>query len=115
MARLIDADAIPELFDKEYKATKLLIEQGEEHLDNLAEGFTEAHHVIQKMPTIEAEPVKHGHWISLTNCSNSGVYCSICHKKVYKEDYAWCNRKNKLRSNYCPNCGAKMDKGEEDG
>lgn len=64
-------------------------------------------------PTIEAEPVRHGHWISLTNCSNSGVYCSACHKKVYKEDYAWCNRKNKLRSNYCPNCGAKMD-GEND-
>lgn len=54
-----------------------------------------------------------GHWISLTDCSNAGVYCSICHKKVYKEDYAWCNRKNKLRSPYCPNCGAKMDGGAE--
>ena len=61
----------------------------------------------------DVEPVRHGHWISLTNCSNSGVYCSVCHKKVYKEDYAWCNRKNKLRSNYCPNCGADM-RGESD-
>lgn len=51
---------------------------------------------------------KFGHWVSLTDCSNAGVYCSVCHKKVYKEDYAWCNRKNKLRSNYCPHCGAKM-------
>ena len=49
-----------------------------------------------------------GHWVSLTDCANSGVYCSVCHKKVYKEDYAWCNKKNKLRSNYCPHCGAKM-------
>ena len=49
-----------------------------------------------------------GHWVSVTDCANAGVYCSVCHKKVYKEDYAWCNRKNKLRSNYCPNCGAKM-------
>ena len=49
-----------------------------------------------------------GHWISLTECANSGVYCSVCHKKVYKEDYAGCNRKNKLRSDYCPHCGAKM-------
>ena len=49
-----------------------------------------------------------GHWVSLTDCSNAGVYCSVCNKKVYMEDYAWCNRKNKLRSNYCPNCGAKM-------
>ncbi len=58
------------------------------------------------------DSVVHGHWSSLTDCSNAGVYCSVCHKKVWKEDYAWCNRKNKLRSNYCPNCGAKM---EEDG
>ena len=49
-----------------------------------------------------------GYWVSLTNCANAGVYCSVCHKKVYKEDYAWCNRKNKLRSDYCPHCGAKM-------
>ena len=51
---------------------------------------------------------KCGYWISLTDCANAGVYCSVCHKKVYKEDYAWCNRKNKLRSDYCPHCGAKM-------
>ena len=49
-----------------------------------------------------------GQWVSLTDCANAGVYCSVCHKKVYKEDYAWCNRKNKLRSEYCPHCGAKM-------
>ena len=49
-----------------------------------------------------------GYWVSLTDCANAGVYCSICNKKVYKEDYAWCNRKNKLRSDYCPHCGAKM-------
>ena len=49
-----------------------------------------------------------GYWVSLTDCANAGVYCSICNKKDYKEDYAWCNRKNKLRSDYCPHCGAKM-------
>ena len=49
-----------------------------------------------------------GYWASLTDCANAGVYCSVCHKKVYKEDYARCNRKNKLRSDYCPHCGAKM-------
>ena len=51
---------------------------------------------------------EHGYWVSLTDCANAGVYCSVCHKKVYKEDYAWCNKKNKLRSDYCPHCGAKM-------
>ena len=67
---------------------------------------------IAEAPTVDAKPVVHGHWVSLTDCSNAGVYCSVCHKKVYKEDYAWCNRKNKLRSNYCPNCGADMRDGD---
>ena len=51
---------------------------------------------------------EHGYWVSLTDCANAGVYCSVCHKKIYKEDYARCNRKNKLRSDYCPHCGSKM-------
>lgn len=65
--------------------------------------------ILRDLPTADVEPVRYGQWISLTDCSNAGVYCSICHKKVYKEDYAWCNRKNKVRSPYCPNCGSKMD------
>lgn len=63
-----------------------------------------ADHLISSGVTVQ----ECGHWISLTECANAGVYCSVCHKKVYKEDYAICNRKNKLRSDYCPNCGAKM-------
>lgn len=66
---------------------------------------------LLSIPAADVAPVMHGRWISLTDCSNAGVYCSICHKKVYKEDYAWCNKKNKVRSSYCPNCGAKMDGG----
>ena len=63
-----------------------------------------ADHLISNSVTVQ----EHGYWVSLTDCANAGVYCSVCHKKVYKEDYAWCNRKNKLRSDYCPHCGAKM-------
>ena len=63
-----------------------------------------ADHLIANGVTVQ----EGGYWVSLTDCANAGVYCSVCHKKVYKEDYAWCNRKNKLRSDYCPHCGAKM-------
>ena len=63
-----------------------------------------ADHLISNGVTVQ----ECGYWISLTDCANAGVYCSVCNKKVYKEDYAWCNRKNKLRSDYCPHCGAKM-------
>ena len=65
--------------------------------------------ILNQFPVADVAPVRHGIWISLTDCSNAGVYCSVCHKKVYKEDYAICNRKNKLRSDYCPNCGTKMN------
>ena len=63
-----------------------------------------ADHLIANGVTVQ----ERGYWVSLTDCANAGVYCSVCHKKIYKEDYARCNRKNKLRSAYCPNCGAKM-------
>ena len=65
--------------------------------------------VIMQAPTADVEEVKHGKWFMLDDCANEGVYCSVCRKKVYKTCYA----NQKLKSPYCPNCGAKMDgKGE---
>lgn len=55
--RLIDADNLGDLFDAEFKETRKLILAGETHLDNLAEGFTEADRVIREMPTVDAEVV----------------------------------------------------------
>lgn len=55
--RLIDADNVRGLFDAEFKETRKLILAGETHLDNLAEGFTEADRVIREMPTVDAEVV----------------------------------------------------------
>ena len=55
--RLIDADNVRGLFDAEFRETRKLILAGETHLDNLAEGFTEADRVIREMPTVDAEVV----------------------------------------------------------
>lgn len=53
--RLIDADEALKLFGKEYEKTKELIHNGETQLDSLAEGFTEAHHIIKYvLPTVDA-------------------------------------------------------------
>ncbi len=60
---------------------------------------------IEDAPTADVEEVKHGEWILIDDCANEGVYCSVCHKKVYKTDYA----NQKIKSPRCPNCGAKMD------
>lgn len=56
--RLIDADALPKLFDAEFKQTMKLIWGGEKHLDNLAEGFAEAIRIAKYIaPTVDAVPV----------------------------------------------------------
>ena len=57
---------------------------------------------VAKMPTIEADPVKHGKW----ELKHIGVghywECSVCHTNpciyVTKD------------TKFCPNCGARMDK-----
>lgn len=52
---------------------------------------------IEKQPTIEAEPVRHGKWIvqdeTYTRC-----FCSEC-KSGNHQGY----------EKFCPHCGAKMD------
>lgn len=66
--------------------------------------------IVDDTQLADAVEVKHGYWILLDECANEGVYCSVCSKKVYRKDYANQN----LKSNFCPNCGAKMD-GERKG
>ena len=66
--------------------------------------------LIDAIPAADVAEVRHGRWIELDECANEGVYCSVCHKKVYKIDYAWSNNPVKMKSPYCPNCGARMDK-----
>lgn len=43
-----------------------------------------------------------GEWMALDECSNEGVYCKRCKKKVYRIEYA----NEKMRSPFCPACGA---------
>ncbi len=75
--RLIDADEALRLFGEEYKETKELIHNGETQLDNLAEGFTEADHIIKYvLPTVDAVPV-----VRCKDCKHSwedigGLCCS---------------------------------------
>ena len=86
----------------EREATKQKI--GDLHFQNYGIAIT----AIMEMPAADVVEVKNGEWHLLYNCANEGVYCSVCHKKVYKTDYA----NQKIKSPFCPNCGAKMDKKE---
>lgn len=69
--------------------------------------------VLDTVPAADVVEVRHGRWIDKTwtteydwSCYNHhAVICSVCNKQF---DYV-INEK----SNYCPNCGAKMDGGQD--
>ena len=102
--RLIDANGLMILLERELDMNGIT---------DWGKGYMDAIHDVMEhvnfMPTIEPNTVKHGSWFLLDECSNAGVYCSVCHKKVYKTDYA----NQKVKSKYCPNCGAIMDSNGE--
>ena len=91
--RLIDADAI----ELPYKTTT--------GMDSMV--ALHVRRIIKDAPTIEAEPVRHGQWLS---DKERFMYCSECEKRassliLVKDNGHWRQEK----PNYCPNCGAKMD------
>lgn len=59
---------------------------------------------IGEADTVEAEPVKHSKWLDV-RCE---VKCSCCGETYSDEIFLM-----RGEINYCPNCGAKMDGGDE--
>jgi hypothetical protein len=57
-------------------------------------------------PTVDAVEVVHGQWIEKPYLLGTTRYCSICGQNYGMPHGVF---------NYCPNCGAKMDVGNEDG
>lgn len=89
--RLIDADAL--------KQFEITMPRGDGYSD-----FVFAGH-IHKAPTIDAVPVKHGEWI----VKGQDIFCSVCGEE---SAYTWSGASK--FSNYCPNCGAKMEGWKDD-
>ena len=99
--RLIDADALMETL-------KIMRDMNKAELDDsietslivigIQEAYCSAIEAVQDAPTIEAESVVHGKWI--TKLIGERPYCSACYKT--HDCFQWTPR-------YCPNCGAKMD------
>ena len=50
---------------------------------------------ILKIPVADVAPVRHGKWL---HRKNGVAYCSECEVDTVEDE-----------TNYCPNCGAKMD------
>lgn len=60
----------------------------------------------------DAEPVRHGRWLR-TEAYPHRRYCSVCYATFIRNDEFL--RLEDIPHDYCPNCGAKMNKRREDG
>ena len=84
--RIIDADVLMELKWETYTSV----------------GYVEVVAIddIENVPTIEAEPVRHGRWIN-PRLNKYGHPCHQCNQCLFVA-----SQKDR---NFCPDCGAKMD------
>ena len=62
---------------------------------------------VENLPAADVAPVRHGRWMT-TDAYPHHLYCSVCYK-TYAKNAKWVNELD-LPTNYCPNCGARMDK-----
>lgn len=95
---------MPRLIDAE-KLWKAITTRIEEYCD-----IADLIEIIETQPTVDAEPVKHGHWEKpqrhgvISYDEHAYAECSCCHKSQYLA----------RGMNYCPHCGADM-RGREGG
>ena len=61
---------------------------------------------IFDIPTVDVEPIRHGHWIDASSGYAFNFCCSECGFIVHEQFI--------LNYKYCPNCGANMDERKED-
>ena len=98
--RLIDADEFIEALEDLYQQAGW--DRREVHF-SLADTICN----LDMMPTVDAEPVRHGNWIKYYETDEGrSLRCSKC-LMVF-----WVG--NGREGNYCPHCGAKMDEGKEE-
>lgn len=65
---------------------------------------------VDKITAADVAEVRHGRWLT-TDAYPHHLYCSVCYK-TYAKNAKWVNELD-LPTNYCPNCGARMDQEEE--
>lgn len=93
MPRYIDAEILPKLFSEEYKKTVKLIKDGETHLNNLAEGFTEADEVVRSVPPADV--------VKIVRCKDCKFYSVNGHCGVlgFCEPDEFCSRGERRKDN----------------
>lgn len=68
-----------------------------------------AEQLLDEIPTADVAPVIHGRWIDPPLYGNKNCICSECGRLISIQS-SW---RGEIMQKYCPNCGAKMDGGED--
>lgn len=70
-------------------------------------------HELDTTPTLTLDDLMpKGRWVEYENEADMGYhYCSECKHQAFNCDEGDCNVE--ILSDYCPNCGAKMDGGDK--
>ena len=128
MAEYIEREAISEEIRKYYYKNPPNFSYGE----GFDRGLDRAQRAILDAPSADVAPVRHGRWILEAHDErvnyrwNVTAECSECcdeQKEIWAgffpnvpdwlaRDTALIDAKSVKLSNYCPNCGAKMDGGD---
>lgn len=109
MDEYIEREAALDICQKEYEERLRMFDYcGDTAAWNIGEA-------IKFLPAADVAPVVHGRWV-LTPKKGFvdslrrpviNIVCSSC-------GFLWCERSDIKYFKHCPNCGAKMDGGEED-
>lgn len=75
--------------------------------ENFCEGLYEATELVDAIPAADVPPVLHGDW------KGYFPHCSVCGEEALSRDNGILHGAYFL-TDYCPNCGAKMDGGTTD-
>lgn len=96
MAEFIKREAVIDLITRRYENPEICTQE------------------INSIPAADVAPVVHARWISWEEAGNfvpspDRHECSVCHDAAQVLINGF-----ELLSDYCPNCGAKMDGGDND-
>ena len=77
-----------------------IIDSGEQFWGGVHTAKEQNELMVQPLEIVDALEVVHGEWGEIYNCHGERLWGYRCSQ---------CEADNSKKSNYCPNCGAKMD------
>ena len=96
MAEYIEREAVEKFIEDGLNNQDVAKRFGHDAIEIMAE--------VHYMPAADVAPVVHGRWVCVNKIDPiSGYRCSKCRRRVGFD-----------LTPYCPNCGAKMDGGDND-